>query len=74
MYTAIERANLADSTKYKYTREIQAMSEAGINPFDHDALTEYAAELKSSRRAFLKSALRLMTADYEQQIKGRRNP
>jgi len=67
--TAIERADLADSTKYKYTREVEALALAGVDPFDHDALTEYAAGLKSSRRAFLKSALRLMTADYEQAIK-----
>ena len=67
--TAMQRADLVDSTKAKYTREIQILSEAGVNPFDRNALIEYAAGLKSSRRAFLKSALRLMTADYEQQIK-----
>lgn len=66
---AIERADLAESTKYKYRREVEAMSKAGVTPLDHQALTAYAAGLKSSRRAFLKSALRLMTADLEQTIK-----
>ncbi len=72
--TAIERADLADSTKAKYTREVEAMAQARISPFDRDALIEYAAGLKSSRRAFLKSALRLMTADYEQAIKAGATP
>lgn len=71
---AIERADLADSTKYKYSREIEAMNKAGINPANHAALTTYAAGLKSSRRAFLKSALRLMTSDYEQQVKAGATP
>ena len=72
--TAIKRANLADSTKVKYTREVEAMAQAGVNPFDRETLIEYASGLKSSRRAFLKSALRLMTADYEQAIKGGATP
>lgn len=66
---AIECADLAASTKTKYSREIQKMAAAGVDPQDHQALTTYAAGLKSSRRAFLKSALRLMTADMEQSIK-----
>jgi len=72
--TAIKRANLADSTKVKYTREVEAMAQAGVNPFDREALLNYASGLKSSRRAFLKSALRLMTADYEQAIKSGATP
>jgi len=72
--TAIERAGLAESTKDKYRREVQAMSNAGVNPLDHVALTEYAMTLKSSRKAFLKSALRLMTLDYENKVKGSVTP
>jgi integrase len=72
--SAIKRADLAESTKTKYTREIEALARAGVNPFDHNALTEYAASLKSSRRAFLKSALRLMTADYEHALKSGATP
>jgi integrase len=72
--SAIERADLAASTKAKYTREIEALARAGVNPLDRDALVEYAMTLKSSRRAFLKSALRLMTADYEQAIKAGATP
>lgn len=72
--TAIGRADLAPSTKYKYTREIEALARAGVDPFDHEALTRYASRLKSSRKSFLKSALRLMTADYEQSVKSRATP
>lgn len=72
--TAIQRADLAESTRYKYTREIEALEEAGVSPLDHQALTAYAAGLKSSRRVFLKSALRLMSADYEQAIKAGATP
>jgi len=72
--TAIERADLADSTKAKYAREVQVMNDAGVSPLDYEALTAYALTLKSSRRAFLKSALRLMSADYEQAIKGNATP
>jgi integrase len=73
--TAIDRAlNLQPRTKAKYRREILNMIEAGINPDDHKALQAYADGLKSSRRQFLKSALRLMTLDYEQHIKANATP
>jgi integrase len=67
--TAIDRAELAKTTRYKYKREIEKLFQAGIDPFDRDALTQYALTLKSSRRAFLKSALHLMAAEYEQSVK-----
>jgi hypothetical protein len=65
----IYRAPLQPSTKQKYATEIEKMHQAGINPADHRALQQYSDTLKSSRRAFLKSALRLMVADLEQDIK-----
>lgn len=71
---AIERADLQPTTKAKYRREIANLTQAGINPLDLDALTTYAEGLKSSRKSFLKSALRLMTADFEQNAKGRATP
>lgn len=69
--TAIDRADLQPTTKAKYKREITNLLQAGINPLDFNALTEYADGLKSSRKAFLKSALRLMTIEYEDSLKGR---
>jgi integrase len=71
---AIDRANLQPTTKAKYKREIINLMQVGINPLDLDALTVYADGLKSSRKSFLKSALRLMSAGFEQNIKGRATP
>lgn len=73
--TAIERAaNLQPSTKAKYRREIEAMHRAGVSPSNHAALQTYADGLKSSRKQFLKSALRLMTLDFEQAVKAGATP
>ncbi len=71
---AIDRADLQPTTKAKYKREIANLMQAGVHPFDFNALTAYADGLKSSRKSFLKSALRLMTADFEQNAKGRATP
>ena len=72
--SAIDRAALADSTKGKYKREIQAMHAAGVNPADFPALQQYADGLKSSRKQFLKSALRLLVQGIEQDIKANATP
>jgi integrase len=58
----------------KVKREIEAMHEAGINPSNHTALQAYADGLKSSRRQFLKSALRLMVQGIEQEMKANATP
>lgn len=73
-YSAIERAALQPTTKTKYTTEIQKMRAAGVDPFDHAALQLYAAGLKSSRKSFLKSGLRIMALDYENTIKASATP
>ena len=72
--TAIDRANLQPTTKYKYKRELAAMRSAGVNPLDYDALIGYADNLKSSRKMFLKSALRMISIDYERGAKGSATP
>lgn len=71
---AIDRSNLQPTTKYKYKRELDAMTAAGVNPLDYDALTQYADDLKSSRKTFLKSALRMISKDYERTTKGGATP
>jgi integrase len=71
---AIDRADLQPTTKAKYKREIANLLQAGINPLDLDGLTVYADGLKSSRKSFLKSALRLMSAGFEQSLKGQATP
>ncbi len=72
--SAIDRAPLQPSTKAKYTTEIRKMHAAGVNPANHKALQAYADTLKSSRRQFLKSALRLMVRGIEQDMKAGATP
>ena len=72
--TAIDRSNLRPTTKKKYTRELEKMWEAGVSPLDHEALALYAGGLKSSRPTFLKSALHMISQDYEQRMKGSATP
>lgn len=72
--SAIDRADLQPSTKAKYKREIEQLYIAGIKLSDYEALRDYANGLKSSRKQFLKSALRLMTLDFEQQAKAHATP
>lgn len=68
-FSAIDRASLQPTTKAKYRREIENLLAAGVSPMNYNALQRYAEGLKSSRKAFLKSALRLMSLDYEQAMK-----
>ena len=71
---AIQRADLSPRTKTKYTRELEAMQRAGISPMDYAALAAYSDTLKSSRKSFLKSALRLVSLGYEQDLKAQATP
>lgn len=72
--SALDRAALQPSTRAKYKREIEAMTAAGVNPANHAALQAYADGLKSSRKQFLKSALRLMVQEIEQDMKAGATP
>jgi integrase len=72
--TAIDRADLQPSTKAKYKKELENMAAAGINPLDYQALQVYADGLKSSRKTFLKSALRMISIDFEQSMKANATP
>ena len=50
------------------------MAAAGVNPLNFEALAIYADNLKSSRKTFLKSALRMISTDYERTTKGGATP
>lgn len=71
---AIDRAELQETTRWKYKRELLKMVSQGIDPGDHAALQAYASSLKSSRKQFLKSALRLATMGLEQGLKATATP
>lgn len=68
-FSAIERADLQPTTKAKYKREMENLLLAGVDPMNYKALQAYADGLKSSRKSFLKSALRLVSVEFEQDMK-----
>lgn len=72
--TVIERADLSQSTKAGYRHELKALLDAGIDPFDFDALMEYAVGLKPTNRMRLKRALRLICLEYDQSVKENATP
>lgn len=67
-------ADLQPTTKIKYKREIENLVRSGVNPLDLNELTNYANGLKSSRKSFLKSALRLMSSGHKQGLKSSATP
>ncbi len=71
---AIDRAGLGKQTTAKYKTELQRMTAAGVSPMDADQLAEYADGLKSSRKAFLKAGLNIITREYERKAKGSATP
>ena len=74
-FSAIDNApNLAESTKGKYKRALQGYLATGATLGDVRALQEYAQGISQSSRAFLKAAIRLMSKDYEMQLKAGATP
>ena len=72
--TVIDRANLTPHTRKGYQRALKALLDAGIDPFDLEALQKYAEGLKPTHRTRLKRALRLISLEYEQSVKERATP
>jgi integrase len=73
-FSAIDRADLQPSTKKQYKQAIKLMVAAGVNPSNYKALQAYADGLKQSGKQFLKSALRMATEDFEQEMKASARP
>ena len=72
--SVIERADLLPSTKMGYRRELRALLNTGIDPFNLEALQKYAEGLKPTHRTRLKRALSLLSLEYEQSVKGSATP
>lgn len=70
----LDLANLADTTRWKYKRELVRYLETGAKLGDPAALADYAASLTQSRRAFLKAAVRLMTEGAINELKSGATP
>lgn len=67
--TPIDRLNRAESYKAKLRSALIRLSVSRVNPFDADALRDYADTLPVSGRMFLKAGLRIMYADRVTRIK-----
>lgn len=70
----IDRANLADSTKYQYKKAVKNYLATGHSLTNSQTLTEYSLTVSKSERAFLKSAIRLWTKQIELQAKASSTP
>lgn len=74
IFTVIDTADLADSTKTKYRRVIEGYLSNGRQLTDRPTLSHYAQSLSHSRRAHLKAALKLWTEAMIQEMKAMATP
>ena len=74
LFAAIERADLAASTRQQYRKALAGYINSGGALTDVDALAEHAGTLSQSGRAFLKAAVRLWTAGFSGELKGGATP
>jgi integrase len=70
----IESADLSSKTKYQYKKAIRFYLNTGSKLSDPQALQAYAQKLPTSSRAFLKAAIRLMTAGWKLNLKAGATP
>lgn len=73
-YQAIERSGLSEGSKRQYKRQIQLYLESGGNLGNANQLADYAHNLKTSPRAFLKSAIKLWSKEVERVVKSGSTP
>lgn len=71
---AIDRAELGERTRAQYKKALHNCLSAGVTITDAAALQAYAAGLPLSSRAFLKAAIRLVTADLQDALKANVTP
>jgi site-specific recombinase XerD len=74
IFDAIERAGLASTTKAQYAKAIKNYLATGASLLDASALAAYAQNQKQSTRAFLKSAVRLVTSQAAGVLKSSATP
>ena len=74
MLAAIDRADLADSTKSQYKKALGRYLDTGAALTDAGALVAYAEGLPTSSKAFLKAAVRLVTDDLAGAIRANVTP
>ena len=70
----LAKRNLAQTTRYRYGREIKLARQAGVNLLDATAVSTYAADLPSSRKMFLRAAVGLLADELSQVAKAQATP
>ena len=70
----IKHSSLSATTKRQYCRAIELYLETGGNLADAEQLADYARDLKSSPKAFLKAAVKLWTTAVERRVKATSTP
>lgn len=71
---AIDRSELEDSTKSKYSGAVRLARAAGVPLSQPERVHAYASKLSGSGRAFLRGALRLMSRELEMLAKAQATP
>ena len=70
----LAKRNLAETTRYRYGREIKLAQQVGVNLLDATAVSNYAADLPSSRKMFLRAAVGLLADELSQVAKAQATP
>lgn len=70
----IDNANLSERTKYRYKKELENYLATGKELTDTDYLIAYASKLPSSRKAFLKAAIKLYSESIVNEAKAGATP
>jgi len=72
--SAIDAKPLADTTKAQYKREVVKALDAGVHLADATSVADYAADLNTSSRSFLRAALRVWTGRVRMDVKSQATP
>ena len=70
----LQQKELASTTAYRYRREVEVALTAGIDIWHRDELATYAAGLATSRKRFLKAAVRLLANELTDRAQAAANP
>lgn len=73
-FQAIDRAGKAETTTRQYKRAIELYLASGGNLSDASQLADYARDLKSSPKSFLKAAILLWSKEVERHVRANSTP
>lgn len=68
-FSALQRADLQPGTRRHYVAATQRLLAAGLDPFDYEALADFAAGLPGSTRAALKAAINIQVSELSNSLK-----